>query len=177
MPEREEAMAQLPLPGARCASFLADEPTGNVDSKHGQEVLMILHGIVRDEGRSVLVVTHDPRVEDVADRLLWLKDGALRDRKAEPHAWVRDPVCGVRVDEWTAEVVVERGGHRYVFCSRRCLERFEKEPDRYARGARDVAGHRETSCDACMFGSRELDPLARTRGERTVSTVVHAAVK
>ena len=111
--------------------ILADEPTGNLDSKHGQEVMMILHDIVRDEGRSVLIVTHDPRVEDVADRILWLEDGALRDRKAEAHAWARDPVCGMRVDEWTAEVVVERGAHRYVFCSARCLERFEKEPDRY----------------------------------------------
>lgn len=92
---------------------------------------MILHDIVHDEGRSVLIVTNDPRVEDVANRILWLEDGALRDRKAEPHAWVRDPVSGMRVDEWTAEVVVERGGHRYVFCSARSLERFEKEPDRY----------------------------------------------
>ena len=118
--------------------ILADEPTGNLDSKHGQEMMMILHDIVRDEGRSVLIVTHDPRVEDVADRILWLEDGVLRDRKAEPHAWVRDPVCGMRVDEWTAELFVEQGGHRYVFCSARCLERFEKEPDRYAGGTRDV---------------------------------------
>ena len=51
--------------------ILADAPTGNLDSKHGQEVMMILHDIVRDEGRSVLIVTHDPRVEDVADRILW----------------------------------------------------------------------------------------------------------
>jgi putative ABC transport system ATP-binding protein len=118
--------------------ILADEPTGNLDSKHGQEVMMILHDIVRDEGRSVLIVTHDPRVEDVADRILWLEDGALRDRKAEPHAWARDPVCGMRVDEWTAELFEERGGRRYVFCSTRCLERFAKEPDRYLPGVDDV---------------------------------------
>jgi len=80
--------------------ILADEPTGNLDSKSGQEVMMILHDIVRDEGCTVILVTHDPRVEDVADRILWLEDGALRDRKSEPHAWARDPVCGMRVDEW-----------------------------------------------------------------------------
>ena len=110
---------------------LADEPTGNLDSVRGQEVMMILHDIARDEGRSVILVTHDPRVEDVADRVLWLEDGALRDRKAEPHSWVRDPVCGMRVDEWTAVITTEYRGVKYVFCSHRCRERFDAEPERY----------------------------------------------
>jgi putative ABC transport system ATP-binding protein len=61
--------------------ILADEPTGNLDSRHGQEVLMILHDVARDERRAVLVVTHDVRVEDIADRVLWLEDGSLRDRR------------------------------------------------------------------------------------------------
>jgi putative ABC transport system ATP-binding protein len=111
--------------------ILADEPTGNLDSARGQEVMMILHDIARDEGRAVILVTHDPRVEEVADRILWLEDGALRDRKSEQHSWVRDPVCGMRVDEWTAEVVTEHAGQRYVFCSNRCLERFRATPHRY----------------------------------------------
>lgn len=92
---------------------------------------MILHDIARDEGRAVVLVTHDPRVEDVADRILWLEDGALRDRKAERHDWVRDPVCGMRVDAWTATVHAEHAGTRYVFCSQRCRERFEAAPDHY----------------------------------------------
>jgi len=110
---------------------LADEPTGNLDSVKGQEVMMILHDVARDEGRSVILVTHDPRVEDVADRVLWLEDGALRDRKTEPHSWVRDPVCGMRVDEWTALITREYAGQKYVFCSQRCRERFDAEPQRY----------------------------------------------
>ena len=77
---------------------MADEPTGNLDSHSGQEVLMILHDIAQDEGRSILLLTHAPRVEDVADRILWLKDGALRDRKREEPTWVTDPVCGMCVD-------------------------------------------------------------------------------
>jgi putative ABC transport system ATP-binding protein len=112
--------------------ILADEPTGNLDSVKGQEVLMILHDVARDEGRSVVLVTHDPRVEDVADRVLWLEDGALRDRKREPHEWVRDPVCGMRVDAWTAVVTSEHAGVRFVFCSHRCQERFAEDPKRYA---------------------------------------------
>ena len=114
--------------------ILADEPTGNLDSKSGQDVMMILHDIVRDEGRSVVLVTHDPRVEDVADRILWLEDGVIRDRKSEQHAWVRDPVCNMRVDEWTAAMSSEYRGQRYVFCSKRCMERFEVEPQRYIEG-------------------------------------------
>jgi putative ABC transport system ATP-binding protein len=120
--------------------ILADEPTGNLDSKHGQEVLMILHDVARDEGRAVLVVTHDPRVEDVADRILWLEDGGLHDRKAEPHSWVRDPVCGMRIDEWTAEVTREWEGRCYVFCSPRCLERFDQDPGRYTRIGPSASG-------------------------------------
>jgi putative ABC transport system ATP-binding protein len=116
--------------------ILADEPTGNLDSATGQDVMMILHDVARDEGRSVVLVTHDPRVEEIADRILWLEDGALRDRKSEPHSWVRDPVCGMRVDEWTAVVATEYRGTRFVFCSRRCLERFNSAPSRYLAAAR-----------------------------------------
>jgi len=109
--------------------ILADEPTGNLDSQSGQDVMMVLHDIARDEGRSVILVTHDPRVEDVADRVLWLEDGKLRDRRAEEHSWVRCPVCHMRVDEWTATLVAEHVGRRYVFCSARCLDRFQEAPE------------------------------------------------
>ncbi len=125
--------------------ILADEPTGNLDSANGQEVMMILHDIARDEGRAVILVTHDPRVEDIADRILWLEDGEFRDRKAEQHAWVHDPVCGMRVDEWTAEVTTTFQDRRYVFCSQRCLDRFDAEPDRYLTraNARATEAHSE----------------------------------
>lgn len=115
--------------------ILADEPTGNLDSANGQEVMMILHDFARDEGRAVILVTHDPRVEDVADRILWLEDGEFRDRKKEKHAWARDPVCGMRVDEWTAEITATHESRRYVFCSQRCRERFAAEPERYIGSA------------------------------------------
>ena len=116
--------------------ILADEPTGNLDSHKGQEVMMILHDIARDEGCAVLMVTHDPRVEEIADRVLWLEDGALRDRKSEQHAWVIDPVCGMRVDEWSASVTTDYNDKKLVFCSNRCLERFNAQPEHYIDEAR-----------------------------------------
>lgn len=111
--------------------ILADEPTGNLDSHKGQEVMMILHDIARDEGCAVLMVTHDPRVEEIADRVLWLEDGEIRDRKSEHHSWVKDPVCGMRIDEWTATVTTMYENKRFVFCSQRCLERFNTETEKY----------------------------------------------
>lgn len=94
---------------------------------------MILHDIARDDGCAVLMVTHDPRVEEIADRVLWLEDGALRDRKSEQHAWIQDPVCRMRVDAWTANVYTQYEGTKFVFCSQRCLERFQQEPERYLK--------------------------------------------
>lgn len=111
--------------------ILADEPTGNLDSQSGQEVMMLLHDIARDQGVAVLIVTHDPRVEDIADRILWLEDGKLVDRKQESHQWVRDPVCGMRVDEWRAVYFTEYMHKSYAFCSQRCEERFKASPEIY----------------------------------------------
>lgn len=112
---------------------LADEPTGNLDSQAGQEVMMILHDIVRDTRVSVIVVTHDPRLEDIADRILWLEDGKIRDRKNEKHAWSKDPVCRMLVDEWKTEFRSKFEEQTYVFCSKKCKLRFDENPDQYLK--------------------------------------------
>lgn len=106
------------------AVVLADEPTGNLDSARGQEVLMMLHDLARDDGRGVLIVTHDPRAEDVADRILWLEDGELRDRLASDVQWVTDPICGMRVDAARAAAFVDGPAGRVSFCTERCKERY-----------------------------------------------------
>lgn len=113
--------------------ILADEPTGNLDSETGQEVMMILHDLARDHGYSILLVTHDPRVEEIADRILWLEDGKLHDRKSEQHAWAVDPVCGMKVDQWKATIFSNYDGQRYTFCSERCQERFDENPISYVK--------------------------------------------
>jgi putative ABC transport system ATP-binding protein len=61
--------------------ILADEPTGNLDSKIGREIMELLCcGLGRDQGRAIVIVTHDHRLRDIADRVLWLEDGYLTEK-------------------------------------------------------------------------------------------------
>ena len=56
---------------------LADEPTGNLDTKSSDEIATLLRQVAKDWGRSVLMVTHDPRIAAYADRIVFLKDGKI----------------------------------------------------------------------------------------------------
>lgn len=62
---------------ARPRLLLADEPTAALDSTTGREVVELLKRLARDQSCSVLMVTHDPRILDVADRLVKMEDGRL----------------------------------------------------------------------------------------------------
>ncbi len=57
--------------------LLADEPTGNLDGENTRIVMEILRRLAHEEGRCVIVVTHDPEVADTADLVLRMKDGVL----------------------------------------------------------------------------------------------------
>ncbi len=69
------AIARALVNGPRLV--LADEPTGNLDSRRGAEVLALLTGVAREQRAGVLLVTHDPQAAEVADRVLALRDGRL----------------------------------------------------------------------------------------------------
>jgi putative ABC transport system ATP-binding protein len=56
---------------------LADEPTGNLDTKSADEVADLLKQVAKTWGRAVLMVTHDPRIAAYADRIVFLKDGKI----------------------------------------------------------------------------------------------------
>jgi putative ABC transport system ATP-binding protein len=55
--------------------LLADEPTGNLDSRMGEEIMELLEGFNRDEGTTIVMVTHDPRLGDRTERTVRLFDG------------------------------------------------------------------------------------------------------
>lgn len=61
------------------ALILGDEPTGNLDSKTSDEVVSLLRQVVDEFGRTMVIVTHDPRVAAHADRIVFLKDGEIVD--------------------------------------------------------------------------------------------------
>jgi putative ABC transport system ATP-binding protein len=66
--------------------IFADEPTGNLDSRSGAEVLSFLRNSVREMGQTVVMVTHDPVAAAYADLVLFLADGRLVDQIPEPTA-------------------------------------------------------------------------------------------
>jgi putative ABC transport system ATP-binding protein len=57
---------------------MADEPTAALDSHSGHTVIELLRHLAKEGGCTVLMVTHDPRIIDVADRVAHLEDGILR---------------------------------------------------------------------------------------------------
>lgn len=63
----------------RAPVILADEPTANLDSHTGGQVLRLFRELAERENRAVLLVTHDPKVREVADRVLAIRDGHLAD--------------------------------------------------------------------------------------------------
>jgi putative ABC transport system ATP-binding protein len=114
--------------------ILADEPTANLDSHHGHETMRLLRWIAREENRSVIIVSHDQRIKDIADRVLWLEDGQFK----VVVEMAIDPVCGMAVDRATAPAYIDYEGHLFYFCARGCLDEFLQTPERFL--AQPLAG-------------------------------------
>jgi putative ABC transport system ATP-binding protein len=108
------------------ALILADEPTANLDSKVGHEIMMLLRRIAKEESRSVIIVSHDQRIKDIADRVLWLEDGEFKDIIS----MVADPVCGMPVEKEKAVQTIF-AEQEYYFCARGCREEFLSDPARF----------------------------------------------
>ncbi|MGK7952547.1 MAG: DevA family ABC transporter ATP-binding protein [Xenococcaceae cyanobacterium] len=62
--------------------ILADEPTAALDSKSGREVVNIMYRLVKENHSTILLVTHDTRILDIADRIIYMEDGRLVRRNA-----------------------------------------------------------------------------------------------
>jgi len=110
--------------------ILADEPTANLDSKIGHEIMRLLRGIAKEDpakgsgagGRSVVIVSHDQRIKDIADRVLWLEDGEFK----ETLMMAIDPVCGMSVEREKA-FNLEVSGMFYYFCAKGCREEYAEQ--------------------------------------------------
>ena len=59
------------------AIVLADEPTGNLDLKTGKEIIDLLKKLNKDQGVTVISATHDLKMLDISDRIVWIRDGAV----------------------------------------------------------------------------------------------------
>jgi putative ABC transport system ATP-binding protein len=66
---------------AEPSAILADEPTAALDTENGHAIMTILAKTAREQGRAVLVVTHDTRLLEFADRILYIEDGRLSDER------------------------------------------------------------------------------------------------
>jgi len=59
------------------AIILADEPTGNLDSVSGDEIMKLILDLNESQGTTILIVTHDPEVATIAERIIYLRDGRI----------------------------------------------------------------------------------------------------
>ena len=59
------------------AILMADEPTGNLDSKSGKEIMELILGLNREKGTTILIVTHDPKIAEQTQRVIRLMDGMI----------------------------------------------------------------------------------------------------
>ena len=108
--------------------ILADEPTANLDSKTGHTVVELLHEIASERQKSIVIVSHDMRIMDIADRVLQIEDGRLSEG---PMVTAKDPVCGMILPKAKAAATVTRENETHYFCSLVCRNEFLGEPGRF----------------------------------------------
>jgi putative ABC transport system ATP-binding protein len=107
----------------RPALILADEPTANLDSAHGAETMRLLRRLAKEEGTTAVIVSHDERLREIADRVLWLEDGKLKALQA----LVRDPICGMLLDPDRTPARLAEEDAVLSFCSRGSCEQYVHE--------------------------------------------------
>lgn len=107
--------------------LLADEPTANLDASRGRDLARLLRRLADQDRRSVIIVSHDDRLREVADRVLWLEDGAFR----QLATLAVDPVCRMQVEPTGPTATWD--GRQWWFCSDACRREFLSEPDQFAR--------------------------------------------
>lgn len=110
------------------AVVLADEPTANLDSARGHEIARLLRRLADEDSRSIVIVSHDQRLREVADRILWLEDGVFR----EVASMAVDPVCGMQVERTGPSLDVD--GDTFWFCANGCRDEYQARDTATASG-------------------------------------------
>ena len=105
--------------------LLADEPTANLDASRGRDLARLLRKLADEDHRSVVIVSHDERLREIADRVLWLEDGQFR----QVTAMAVDPVCRMSVEPTGPHL--DWHGETLWFCSEGCKSEFTEYPDRF----------------------------------------------
>ncbi len=100
--------------------ILADEPTANLDSQRGREVMRLLRSVAKNMGKTVIIVSHDQRLMEIADRVLWMEDGRI---KAFENLEA-DPNCGASVEVRSSTPKLDYRGKKYFFCSKDCKSEY-----------------------------------------------------
>ena len=96
----QQRVALAAAVAARPTLLIADEPTGELDAATAADVLALIRELVREEGATALLVSHDPHAADVADRVLHVRDGRISEER----------VASGRQRAGDAAIVVGRGG-------------------------------------------------------------------
>lgn len=109
--------------------LLADEPTANLDASRGRDLARLLRLLADEDHRSVVIVSHDDRLREIADRVLWLEDGQFR----QVAAMAMDPVCRMQVEPTGPRTTWH--GQQWWFCSDACRREFVSLPDQFAKAA------------------------------------------
>lgn len=110
--------------------ILADEPTGNLDSKSGYQVVELLHEIANQRNSAVVIASHDTRIMNISKRILWLEDGTLKESGIE---MVTDPICEMRLRKDEVLYKSFYKGIEYYFCSEKEKKNFDKNPKKYIK--------------------------------------------
>ncbi|HEX2149544.1 MAG TPA: ABC transporter ATP-binding protein [Actinomycetota bacterium] len=83
---QQQRVAAARALASRPEIVFADEPTGNLDSRRGQELLQFLRRTVDEFGQTIVMVTHDPFAASIADRVIFLADGRVVEEMVDPKA-------------------------------------------------------------------------------------------
>jgi putative ABC transport system ATP-binding protein len=102
--------------------LLADEPTANLDASRGRDLARLLRRLADEDHRSVVIVSHDDRLREIADRVLWLEDGQFR----QIASLTTDPVCRMSVEPTGAHL--EWHEQTFWFGSEGCKREFAEDP-------------------------------------------------